>query len=167
MPGTAGDPTIDNRPPRPQGTRSLRLIAAFKLLQSLLMIGVALATLNLLRPEVAADVREWVGDMPLDTQQDLARRAVSWMLNLPRGHAETIAAGSLAYGLLFLVEAIGLWRELRWAEWLTVIATSSFVPIEVYEVVHRPHMIKAIVIAVNLLVVWILIRALRRHPEHP
>lgn len=165
MPGTAGDPTIETRPPRPRGTRPLRLIAAFKLVQSLLLTGLALATLNLLRPEVAADLQEWVGDMPLDTQQDLVRRAVTWMLNLHRGHAETIAAGSFAYGLLFAVEAIGLWRGLRWAEWLTVIATSSLVPIEIYEVVHRPGIIKAIVIAVNLLVVWILIRALRRQPE--
>ncbi len=167
MPGTAGDPTLDTRPPRPRGSRQLRLIAAFKLLQSLLLTGLALATLNLLRPEVAADLQEWVGDMPLDTQQDLARRAVTWLLNLHRGHAETIAVGALVYALLFLVEAVGLWRGLRWAEWLTVIATSSLIPIEVYEVLHRPGVIKAIIIAVNLLVVWILIRALRQHPETP
>jgi uncharacterized membrane protein (DUF2068 family) len=165
MPGTAGDLTIDSRPPRPRGARSLRLIAAFKALQSLLLTGLALATLNLLRPEVAADLKEWVGDMPLDTQQDLLRRAVTWMLNLHRGHAETIALGAMAYAGLFAVEAFGLWRGRRWAEWLTVIATSSLVPIEIYEVLHRPGIIKVIVIAVNLLVVWILVRALRREPE--
>ncbi len=165
MPGSTGDPSLTSRPPRPRAARSLRLIAAFKALQSLLLTGLALATLNLLRPEVAADLQEWVGDMPLDTQQDLARRAVTWMLNLHRGHAETIAVGAMMYALLFAVEAVGLWRGKRWAEWLTVIATSSLVPIEIYEVVHRPGVIKALVILVNLIVVWILIRALRREPE--
>ncbi len=167
MPGTAGHPPLDSRPLPPPGTRSLRLIAAFKFVQTLLLTGVALATLNLLRPEVAADVQEWVGDMPLDTQQDLVRRAVSWMLNLHRGHAETLAVGSLVYALLFAVEGIGLWRGLRWAEWLTVIATASFVPIEIYEVVHRPAFIKALVIVVNLLVVGFLVRNLRQRPESP
>lgn len=165
MPGPTGDPSLPSRPPRPKGARSLRLIAAFKALQSLLLTGLALATLNLLRPEVAADLKEWVGDMPLDTQQDLMRRAVTWMLNLHRGHAETIAVAAIAYALLFAVEAVGLWRGKRWAEWLTVIATSSLVPIEIYEVVHRPGIIKALVILVNLIVVWILVRALRREPE--
>lgn len=166
MPGPAGDPSPVGRPPRPPGTRSLRLIASFKLVQSLLLVGVAAATLNLLRPEVAADLQEWVGDMPLDTQQDLARRAVTWLLNMHRGHAETLAIGSLVYAALFLVEGVGLWRGLRWAEWLTVIATASFVPIEVWEVAHRPGLIKALVIVVNLAVVWFLLRALRREAPH-
>ena len=39
---------------------------------------------------------------------------------------------------LFLVEGVGLWLLKRWAEWLTVIITSSLVPIEIYEIHRHP-----------------------------
>jgi hypothetical protein len=34
-------------------------------------------------------------------------------------------------------EGVGLWLRKRWAEWLTVIATSLLVPLELYELVRR------------------------------
>ena len=40
---------------------------------------------------------------------------------------------ALGYGGLELVEGVGLWLDQLWAEYLTVIATSLLVPIEVYE----------------------------------
>lgn len=159
MSGDARDPGGDRRPP---GAASLRLIATFKLSQALLLTGVALATLHLLRPEVAARVQGWVADMPLETQEDLLLRGLSWLLNLPPGHAKLLACGTLLYALLFAVEGVGLWRRKRWAEWLTVVATSSFIPLEFWEVVHHPGTIKTTIILVNVLVVWLLIRALAR-----
>ena len=38
-----------------------------------------------------------------------------------------------AYALLEGVEAAGLWLGRRWAEYLTFVATTIFVPYEVYE----------------------------------
>jgi hypothetical protein len=162
MSGDAGSPSSTTRPSPAPGVRSLRLIAVFKLAQSLLLTGVALATLHLLRPDVAAEVQDWVGETPLDTQEDLLRRGLSWLLNQPRGHARMAAGAALLYALLFAVEGVGLWRGLRWAEWLTVLATASFIPLELWEAFHRPGVIKTVVILVNFLVVWLLIRALSR-----
>jgi uncharacterized membrane protein (DUF2068 family) len=165
MSGAAGTPSNDPRPSRAPGVRSLRLIASFKLVQSLLLTGLALAALHLLRPDIAADVQDWIGDMPLKAQEDLLLRGLSWLLNLPRGHAKLLAVAALLYALLFAVEGIGLWHGKRWAEWLTVIATSSFIPLEIWELFHRPGTIKSVVLVVNVLVVWLLIRALARPAE--
>jgi len=147
-----------------KGAASLRVIGLFKLTQSLLLATVALAALHLIRPTVAARVREWVEDLPYDTQQDLARRTAGWLLGLPSGHAKTLAGGTLLYALLFAVEGLGLLWKRRWAEWLTVVATASFVPIEVWEVAHRPGAIKTVVLVVNLAVVWFLVRHLASRP---
>ena len=48
------------------------------------------------------------------------------------------------------------------AEYLTIIATSLLVPLEVYELVHRPSFLKAGGLIVNLLIVGYLVYALRQ-----
>jgi uncharacterized membrane protein (DUF2068 family) len=164
MAGDAGDPNDPSRPPRVRGPVSLRAIAVLKLGQSLVLAMLALGTLHLLRPEVSADVQEWIGNLPVDSQHDLIWRGLTWLLDVPRGHAEAVAFGTLLYAMLFGVEGIGLWRGKRWAEWLTVFATTSFVPLEVWEMAHRPGTFKAFLIALNLAVVWLLIRHLRQAP---
>jgi uncharacterized membrane protein (DUF2068 family) len=149
--------------PEPKkGATSIRVIGLFKLTQALLLAAVALAALHLIRPTVAAGVRQWVEDY--DAQQDLARRAIGWLLGLPSGHAKTLAGGTLLYALLFAVEGTGLLWKKRWAEWLTVVATASFIPIEVWEVSHRPSLVKTAILIVNLAVVWFLARHLASRP---
>lgn len=150
--------------PRPKGTTSLRVIGIFKLGQSLLIAAVALAALHLIRPAVAAQVRDWVTDLPFDAQQDYARRAAGWLLGLPPGHAKALAGGTLLYSLLFAVEGVGLLARKRWAEWLTVVATASLIPFEVWEVAHRPGNVKLLVIVVNVAVVYFLVRHLASRP---
>ena len=71
-------------------------------------------------------------------------------------------AGALGYGVLELVEGVGLFYRRRWAEWLTVVATSLLIPLELYEVVRSPSLLKAGGIAVNVVIVIYLYRIVRR-----
>ncbi|HXW33646.1 MAG TPA: DUF2127 domain-containing protein [Acidimicrobiales bacterium] len=66
-----------------------------------------------------------------------------------------------AYATLEGVEAVGLWRGLRWAEYLAFISTSLFLPLEIYEIAHRPTVLKAITLVINLAIVLYLIIAKR------
>jgi uncharacterized membrane protein (DUF2068 family) len=55
-------------------------------------------------------------------------------------HGNTItvlAATATAYAVIEGVEAVGLWHERRWAEYLTAIATAGFLPFEVHELAQR------------------------------
>jgi len=163
-PADPGEAAAGTAPVRPRGATSLRVIGIYKLCEAFLLGSVGLAALHLIRPTVAVKVREWVGDVPFESQQDLARRTASWLLGLPPGHAKTLAVATLLYALLFAVEGIGLLFKKRWAEWLTVVATASFIPIEVWEVSHRPASVKGLVLVVNLAVVWFLARHLASRP---
>jgi uncharacterized membrane protein (DUF2068 family) len=58
-----------------------------------------------------------------------------------------------AYGALQVVEGIGLWGGWRWAEYLAVIVTSAFIPLEVYELVEKPTVLKALALVLNVCVV--------------
>ena len=71
-------------------------------------------------------------------------------------------AGALAYGTLELVEGVGLFYRQRWAEWLTVVATSLLIPLELYELVSKPSLLKAGGIVVNVAIVGYLAWMLRR-----
>jgi uncharacterized membrane protein (DUF2068 family) len=52
----------------------------------------------------------------------------------------------------------------RWAEWFTVIATGSLIPIEVYEIVSHPSVLKVLVLIVNIGIVAYLIYRIRSEP---
>ena len=68
-----------------------------------------------------------------------------------------IAAALLAYGLLQIVEGSGLWYQKRWAEYLAVIATSAFIPLEIFELTHRITFLRAGALVVNVAaVIWLL-----------
>lgn len=68
-----------------------------------------------------------------------------------------IAVGLAAYALIELVEAVGLWLMQRWGEYFAVIATSVFLPLEVYELTERVTALRLIGFAINVAaVVWLL-----------
>jgi uncharacterized membrane protein (DUF2068 family) len=69
---------------------------------------------------------------------------------------------ALGYGVLELVEGVGLWLRQRWAEWLTVIATSLLIPVELYELARKPSMLKAAGLVVNVVIVAYLVHVIRR-----
>ena len=70
---------------------------------------------------------------------------------------------SLGYAGMLLVEGIGLWMELTWAAYLTVVSTSLLLPFEIYEVVEQVSMLRIGVLLLNLVIVVYLISQLKRH----
>ena len=68
-----------------------------------------------------------------------------------------VAVGLLAYAAVQLVEGVGLFLLKRWGEYVAVVATSAFVPLEVYELTHKASPVKAGALAVNLVAVVYLV----------
>ena len=64
-----------------------------------------------------------------------------------------VAAGVLAYGALQLVEGTGLWLMRRWGEYVAMVGTSLFIPLEVYELVHTVTWLKVAALLLNLFAV--------------
>ncbi|MEY9967691.1 uncharacterized membrane protein (DUF2068 family) [Streptacidiphilus sp. MAP12-16] len=71
------------------------------------------------------------------------------------------AAALLAYALIEIVEAFGLWAAKRWAEYLTVVATAAFLPLEVYELTHKISYFKIGTLVLNVLAVLYILLAKR------
>jgi uncharacterized membrane protein (DUF2068 family) len=71
---------------------------------------------------------------------------------------QIVAAALLIYALIELVEGVGLWMTKRWAEYLAVVATAAFLPLEGYELTEKISWLKLVTLAINILaVLYILI----------
>jgi len=66
-------------------------------------------------------------------------------------------AGAFLYAALFITEGVGLWLQKRWAEYLTVAATASFIPFEIFEIVKLRTFPRIAALTLNVLVVIYLI----------
>jgi uncharacterized membrane protein (DUF2068 family) len=72
-----------------------------------------------------------------------------------------VGAVLAAYALIEGIEAVGLWYQRRWAEYLTFLVTTSLLPLEIYELSHRLSPLKLITFFINLAVVAYLLVAKR------
>lgn len=73
-----------------------------------------------------------------------------------------LAACAMAYAALRFVEAYGLWRERKWAEWFAIVSSSLYLPIEVVEIVREVSWLHVGLLLVNLFIIAYLARALTR-----
>lgn len=77
--------------------------------------------------------------------------------SLSGGAQIALAIALLLYALLETVEAVGLLARRRWAEYLVLMATLAFIPLEVDELFHHVTVLKALAFAVNVAIAVYLI----------
>lgn len=163
-------PTIDqlSKPRRGKPLREaiwMRLIslnkASHALAFTLIAIGLTLTRTNLFKlKSFAQRVMDFVQG-PLDASgqqhaQTWLGRQLDHILNLNPGTISVLLALAVLYAAVEWTEAIGLWKEKRWAEYLTVIATAGFLPLEIRELLHRVTVLRVAALIVNVaLLVWL------------
>lgn len=83
------------------------------------------------------------------------------LLSWPKDRLYLTGLALAAYAVLELVEAVGLWRQRRWAEYLTLVGTAVFIPLEVYELANGVTPFKVIAFVLNVAVIAYLLFAKR------
>jgi uncharacterized membrane protein (DUF2068 family) len=150
-----------------RGDNIILLIAAFKLLKGLLLIALGIGALSLIHRDVAGVLEHWINLLRVDPDNRHIQRLLSKLSFLDAHKLEEISAGTFIYAALFLTEGGGLlWRK-RWAEYLTIIITTSFIPLEVYELVQHFSITKIAVIILNLAMALYLLFRLRADKRWP
>jgi uncharacterized membrane protein (DUF2068 family) len=105
--------------------------------------------------------------LSLEPGRHLLGRLIAWILDRLGSHPNLIGLAAIAYGLLECVEGIGLVLRRRWAEYLVVLATGAFLPLEVSEVLHRPSPLKVGALLINIAIVVYLVWRKRLFMERP
>lgn len=83
------------------------------------------------------------------------------LLNSRGDTLHLVGVALAAYALLEGVEAVGLWMQKRWAEYLTLVATTLLLPLEIWELSRSVSVLKVVALVVNLAVIAYLLRAKR------
>src|ERR1700676_5742022 len=139
----------------------LRLIALFKLLKTITLIAIGVGALKLLQRDVGSPLDHWIAVSGLDPGNRWVERGIEKASNLSHAKEKDLGIVSFIYAGLFLTEGIGLWLMKHWAEWFTIIITSSLVPVEIYELYRHPTATKILVLIINITVVAYLVYRIR------
>jgi uncharacterized membrane protein (DUF2068 family) len=88
-------------------------------------------------------------------------RTVEHLFTLKSSTLYAVAVAAAAYAVLEGAEAIGLWYQKRWAEYLTFVATLVFLPYEIYELSRTVTAFRVTALVINLVVAAYLLFAKR------
>ncbi len=153
------------RRPATASLSGLRIIAAFKLFKGLVLLAVGIGAARLLHRDVALEVERWADLFRVDPNNRYIHRLLERLSILDAKKLKELSVGTFFYSALLLTEGFGLLLGKRWAEYFTVIATSSFIPLEVYELTRRTTLARLVVLLLNVLVVVYLVIEIRRNRE--
>lgn len=135
--------------------RGMELVALWTCVKAtaVFLIGVGFALL-VAKGESAYDMAKWLVDHLHANPQG---RAVAWFLDWSE-HVELggwfVFFGAIAaYSILHWIQAWGLWREYRWAEWLAALSGSIYLPLEAWEMIRHPGWVVMLLMLVNASVV--------------
>ncbi|WP_312706741.1 DUF2127 domain-containing protein [Stenotrophomonas sp.] len=143
-------------PHRHPGLHVIALLEASKAMLALL----AATGLEMLGPQ---PLRDGVNALIRRFSLDPDHGTLPSLLNMISPDAVHLAAAAMiGYGLLHLVEAWGLWKAKAWASWLGCLTASIYLPFDIYAIIRHPGWASASVLVINLVVVYVLARDLRK-----
>jgi uncharacterized membrane protein (DUF2068 family) len=138
------------------------LIGVFKLVKGISLVIIGFGLLRLLHRDVATVVEHWIEVLRVDPENRYIHGALLRVFNVTPKQLKELSAGTFIYAAIFLTEGTGLLARKHWAEYMTLISTGLFLPLEVYEIYRHLTVIKLVVTVVNVLIVWYLAARLRR-----
>ena len=141
---------------------ALYLIGVYKLFEGVLLFVAAIGALRLLHRDLAASAMHWIHILRLDPDNHYIHKLLVKIFAVTPRQLELMSAGTFFYATLRLIEGVGLMMRKRWAEYLVVIATAIFIPLEIYELIRRFTMIRLGLLMLNVLIVVYLASNLRK-----
>ncbi|MBU6428117.1 MAG: DUF2127 domain-containing protein [Cyanobacteria bacterium REEB65] len=134
------EPATERSRDIPRLEPGIRCIIAFKLFLGILYLFVGMGAFGVLsllvhqNLDVLAD--RVVAIFKVDPDNDILNTLLDKIAGITPQTLGLVGGGTFLYGALELTEAVGLLLRKRWAEWLVVVATSIFIPVEIREIVH-------------------------------
>lgn len=143
----------------------LRLIAINKATHALAfgLLAIALGVVRFKLPGLQATARDLddrlratVDQTGQQASRDQIGDVLHRVIGLHRSALTVLLITATAYCVVETIEAVGLWKERRWAEYLTAIATAGLLPFEIHELLDRVTIFRVSALVVNLaILIWL------------
>jgi len=145
---------------------TLYAIIAIKLVKglALLLLGAGVYTLH--DNNLPQEFRQGLHFFHLDPEKAFFTELATKLSEITPANLIWIARGTVLYSLFSLVEGTGLMFRISWAGWLAIGESAFFIPIEVYELMHRYSLSVLVILALNVLIVWYLFQNRSRLFHH-
>ena len=148
----------------------LRLLAVERWVRGAIILLLGLAVLKFNSTQVTLKelfdrdlkaLRPFFNQIHFDVSDSATIKSVQRAFSARHSTLTLIAAFLMFYGVLQLVEGVGLWLLKRWGEYFAVVATSLFVPLEVYELAEKITWLRIAALIVNVAAVVYLLLSKR------
>ena len=141
--------------------KALLALALFKWFKGLVLFLVGVGFLKLMHHDVEAYFENLLNQFRVDPNNRYLVALLTKLDLLDDKKIRALSGLTFAYSALFLVEGTGLFFEKRWAEYLTIIATVSFIPVEIYELLKTPSALKWAALVINVAIAVFLVVKVR------
>ncbi|MGZ4984305.1 MAG: DUF2127 domain-containing protein [Chthoniobacterales bacterium] len=142
--------------------KSLLIIAIFKFVKGCLLLALAVGLLRLLHHDVARTLTHMANAFRVDPGNRYLAELLAKAQLITDKKIGVISGLTFAYAALFFVEGTGLFFEKVWAEYLTIVVTSAFIPLEIYEIAIHPNIWKVATFFINITIVCYLVWIVRK-----
>lgn len=143
----------------------LRVIGLIKLAKAVLLLATTYGLYRLRKAGVVDQLYDWLYSLTDSFERRLFERGLDWLDSLGSDRIQNIFLATSAYTAILLTEGIGLMMRKTWAEWVTVVASASLIPFELWHLIYGQHHNTLAVLAataLNVIIVIYLVRVLRR-----
>ena len=142
--------------------RWLMLIAAYKFVLALVFVAVGVGALRLLHKDIGDLLAKMADHLRFNPESRIVNFILDKASLLDDPLLRRIGAAAFCYAGLGMLEGIGLYLEKIWGEYLTLVITASFLPLEIFEVFRRVTWIRAGLLVVNAMVFFYLLKLVTR-----
>jgi uncharacterized membrane protein (DUF2068 family) len=139
----------------------VRTVAVFEASKGALVLVAGCGLLRFLHRDVRSVAEELVEHLHLNPAKRAPHVFLDAVDRLPDVRLSVLALFAFAYAVMRFVEAYGLWRVRRWAEWVAVASGAIYLPFEVYELARGVTWLRLATFAINLAIVAMMAYAIR------
>jgi uncharacterized membrane protein (DUF2068 family) len=137
----------------------VRVIVGYKLGKAVLELAAALSLWLAVRAGLADALAHAAIAFGDHTVHPLLVRLARWLgMVITPGHLHVLALLLGGDALVSATEGWVLRQGYPWGRWLVLVTTGSLLPLELYEIIHRPRVARTVVLLINAAIVIYLAR---------
>ena len=145
----------------------LRWIVAFKAFKAIALTALGIGLLATRHADLTDLLIRLALTLHLPVTSELFDRILTLAASLTIHKQTALAVTAFGYAALMGTEGVGLHLRRSWARWFTIIATSSLLPVEVYEIAREADFVRILIFLLNIGVVVYLYRRKEIFEDEP
>ena len=146
-----------------RGSRGLIVIGTLKLLKGTLFVALGFGLLKLLHRDLYPLAMRLIEILRFDPGNSFINTLLDDLSLVNDRRLRQLSVFTFAYAALDFLEGSGLVLQKAWAEYVTLVLTAAFLPLEILKSLHHPTWWKLLLILVNAAIVYYLIWLLRQN----